>query len=171
MVDLSGHLATDEARHRCNHALVTTRSNDPQRGAARTDRFEVRAIGHVESMLSDPTRAPKQGDEGAPDAVLVLDPGVVDGLAGTGVGDHVIALTWLHQADRGVLQVHPRHDVTNPLRGVFTTRSPDRPNPIGLHEVEIVSIDGRRIGVRSLEAVDGTPLLDLKPVLPPPDRR
>lgn len=151
--------------------MVTTRSQDPEHDVGKPGGFEVRPIGHVESALRDPLAAPKQGDEGAPDATLVLEAAVLDGLAGTAIGDHVIVLTWLHQAERGVLQVHPRDDVTNPLRGVFATRSADRPNPIGLHEVEIVSIDGRRIGVRPLEAVDGTPLLDLKPVLQSPARR
>jgi tRNA-Thr(GGU) m(6)t(6)A37 methyltransferase TsaA len=103
--------------------------------------------------------------EGAPDAWLVLEPGVLEGFEGIGRGDRVIVLTWLDRARRDVLRVHPRDDASNPLRGVFGTRSADRPNPIGLHEVQIVSIEGRRALVRNLEAIDGTPILDVKPVL------
>ena len=127
--------------------------------------FELRSIGQVESPLTDPASAPKQGDEGSPDAWLVFEPGVLAGLQGIRVGDRVIVLTWLDRARRDVLRVHPRDDVTNPMQGVFNTRSADRPNPIGLHEVEILAIEGRRVRVSSLEAVDGTPVVDLKPVL------
>ena len=132
------------------------------------DRFEVVPIGVVESSLTDPATAPKQGHEGAPDAWLVFDPGVLEGLEGIRSGDRVIVLTWLHRARRDVLRVHPRDDLSNPLQGVFNTRSSDRPNPVGLHEVEVVSIDGRRVQVRPLEAVDGTPIVDVKPVLKRP---
>ncbi len=132
------------------------------------DRFEVLPIGVVESSLTDPATAPKQGHEGAPDAWLVFDPGVLEGLEGIRSGDRVIVLTWLHRARRDVLRVHPRDDLSNPLQGVFNTRSSDRPNPVGLHEVEVVSIDGRRVRVRPLEAVDGTPIVDVKPVLKRP---
>jgi tRNA-Thr(GGU) m(6)t(6)A37 methyltransferase TsaA len=128
-------------------------------------RFEVMPIGVVESPLTDPALAPKQGNEGAPDAWLHLDDAVLEGLDGIEPGDRVIVLTWLHLARRDVLRVHPRDDVTNPMQGVFNTRSSDRPNPIGLHEVEVVAIDGRRMVVRDLEAVDGTPVVDVKPVL------
>ena len=129
-----------------------------------TDR-DLRPIGHVESPLTDPADAPKQGGEGAPEAWLVLEPHVLDALDGTRPGDRVIVLTWLHRARRDVLQVHPRDDARNPLRGVFSTRSADRPNPIGLHEVEVLAIEGSRVLVSPLEAVDGTPVLDLKPVI------
>jgi tRNA-Thr(GGU) m(6)t(6)A37 methyltransferase TsaA len=122
-------------------------------------------IGTVESALTDPHAAPKQGNEGGPDAWLVLDEAVLDGLDGLRTGDRLIVLTWLDRARRDVLRVHPRDDVKNPERGVFGTRSADRPNPIGLHEVEILAIEGNRIHVSDLEAVDGTPVLDLKPVL------
>ena len=132
------------------------------------DRLEVLPIGVVESSLTDPATAPKQGHEGAPDAWLVFDPGVLEGLEGIRSGDRVIVLTWLHRARRDVLRVHPRDDLSNPLQGVFNTRSSDRPNPVGLHEVEVVSIDGRRVRVRPLEAVDGTPIVDVKPVLKRP---
>ena len=128
-------------------------------------RFEVIPIGEVESPLTDPASAPKQGHEGAPDAWLVLDAAVLEGLGDIRPGDQVIVLTWLDRARREVLRVHPRDDPANPERGVFSTRSADRPNPIGLHPVEIVSIEGRRIRVRNLEALDGTPILDIKPVL------
>ena len=127
--------------------------------------LELAPIGTVESTLTDPRTAPKQGPEGAPDAWLVLDPGVLAGLEGLGVGDRVILLTWLDRARRDVLRVHPRDDLSNPQQGVFNTRSADRPNPIGLHELEIVEIEGHRLRVRPLEAVNGTPVLDLKPVL------
>ena len=127
--------------------------------------IELTAIGFVESPLTDPGSAPKQGDEGAPEAWLVLEPAVVDALQGVREGDELIALTWLDRASRDVLRVHPRGDRSRPPQGVFATRSPHRPNPIGLHRVEVVSIEGERVRVRNLEALDGTPLLDLKPVL------
>jgi tRNA-Thr(GGU) m(6)t(6)A37 methyltransferase TsaA len=122
-------------------------------------------IGRVESTLTDPSEAPRQGSEGAPDAWLVLEPRVREALDGMTPGARVIVLTWLDRARRDVLRVHPRDDASNPLRGVFSTRSADRPNPIGLHEVEILSIEGDRVHVRPLEALDGTPVLDLKPVI------
>ncbi len=131
-------------------------------------RFEVIPIGEVESSLTDPASAPKQGHEGAPDAWLVIEPTALEGLQGIRPGDQVIVLTWLDRARRDVLRVHPRDDVANPERGVFSTRSADRPNPVGLHPVEIVSIEGRRIRVRNLEALDGTPIVDIKPVLSRP---
>jgi tRNA-Thr(GGU) m(6)t(6)A37 methyltransferase TsaA len=128
-------------------------------------RIRVRPIGTVESPLTDPASAPKQGHEGAPDAWLVFEPGVLDGLQGIRPGDEVVVVTWLDRARRDVLRVHPRDDLANPLEGVFNTRSADRPNPIGLHEVEVASIEGRRVRVHNLEAVDGTPIVDVKPVL------
>jgi tRNA-Thr(GGU) m(6)t(6)A37 methyltransferase TsaA len=130
-----------------------------------SERVEPTQIGRVESALTDPASAPKQGHEGAPAAWLVFDPAVTDGLADVGPGDDVIVVTWLDRASRDVLQVHPRDDARNPLRGVFSTRSADRPNPIGLHEARVLAVDGTRIQVGGLEAVDGTPILDLKPVL------
>ena len=128
---------------------------------------ELAPIGWVESFLEHPAAAPKQGAEGAPDAWLVLEEGFEAGLEGVGPGDLMVVLTWLDRADRGTLRVHPRDDLTQPLRGVFATRSADRPNPIGLHEVEVLAVEGRRLHVRPLEAVNGTPVLDLKPVLSP----
>lgn len=129
------------------------------------DRLELLPIGEVESPLIDTASAPKQGHEGAPDAWLVFDPAVLEGLEGIRPGDRIIVLTWLDRARRDVLRVHPRDDIANPKQGVFNTRSADRPNPIGLHEVEVAAIEGPRIRVRNLEAVGGTPIVDLKPVL------
>ena len=130
-------------------------------------RFELMLIGWVESPLTDPKTAPKQGFEGAPEAWLVFEPWVLQGLEGIRAGDEVVVLTWLDRARRDVLRVHPRGDVVNPEQGVFNTRSPDRPNPIGLHCVEIVSIEGNRFRVRNLEALHATPIVDVKPVLTP----
>jgi tRNA-Thr(GGU) m(6)t(6)A37 methyltransferase TsaA len=124
-------------------------------------------IGRVESVLTDLEAAPRQADEGAPDAWLVLDPAVVPGLDGLEPGAEVVVLTWLDRASREVLTVHPRGDRARPEAGVFSTRSPHRPNPIGLHVVQVLGIDGARIHVGGLEAVDGTPILDLKPMLGP----
>jgi tRNA-Thr(GGU) m(6)t(6)A37 methyltransferase TsaA len=115
--------------------------------------------------LTDPADAPNQGDEGAPEARLAFEPAVLEGLDGIEPGDEVIVLTWLDRASRDVLRVHPRGDLTRRPQGVFSTRSPDRPNPIGVHRVEVVTIEGSRVRVRNLEAVDGTPIVDVKPVL------
>lgn len=117
------------------------------------------------SSLLDPAAAPKQGREGSPDAWIEFEPEVLEGLRDLRVGVEVIVLTWLDRARRDVLVVRPRDDPANPKTGVFSTRSADRPNPIGLHRVEILAIDGARLRVRHLEAVDGTPVLDVKPVL------
>ena len=127
--------------------------------------YEVTVIGRVESSLTDPASAPKQGDEGAPDAWLVFDGTVREALDGTSSGDEVIVLTWLHLADRRVLKVHPRDDLSRPQQGVFVTRSSARPNPIGLHRTRVLEVDGSRLRVQNLEAVDGTPIIDMKPVL------
>jgi tRNA-Thr(GGU) m(6)t(6)A37 methyltransferase TsaA len=127
--------------------------------------YEIRPVGYVESPLVDGRTAPKQGDEGAPDAWLVFNPEVAECIRDLAVDTDVFVLTWLHQARRDVLAVHPRDDPRNPETGVFSTRSQDRPNPIGLHRVRIVTIDGARVLVRHLEAIDGTPIVDVKPVL------
>lgn len=127
--------------------------------------MELRVIGRVESTLVDPTTAPKQAHEGAPQAWLVFDAAVMAGLSDVRAGDRVLVLTWLDRADRSVLSVHPRDDVTAPQKGVFSTRSADRPNPIGIHPTEIVAVDGLRVLVRELEALDGTPIVDIKPSL------
>jgi len=133
--------------------------------------FTLRPIGRVESPLTATADAPRQGDEGAPDAYLILNPDVQTGLGGVTVGDEIMVLTWLHEADRSVLRVHPRGDVSRPEAGVFSTRAPSRPNPIGLHRVRVLGIDGLRLEVRGLEAIDGTPIVDLKPVLGSIDER
>ena len=129
------------------------------------DRYDVSPIGRVESPLPDAASAPRQADEGAPEAWLVFEPAVAEGLRGIRPGDEVLLLTWLDRARRDVLTVHPRGDSTRPLAGVFSTRSPHRPNPIGLHRVEITRVDGVRMRVRHLEALDGTPIIDVKSVL------
>ena len=129
--------------------------------------YLLRPIGLVESVLVDRDAAPKQGDEGAPDAWLVFDPSMREGIRDVGVGTEIIVLTWLDRARRDVLVVHPRGDRSNPLRGVFSTRSADRPNPIGMHLVQVLAIDGTRMLVGNLEALDATPILDIKPVLGP----
>ena len=146
------------APREAHHPLTPDRPSD---GAG----FELRPIGRVESLLVDPAAAPKQGGEGAPDAWVVFDADVAEGLADLRPGDHVVLLTWLDRAERDVLVVRPRDDPANPLTGVFSTRSADRPNPIGLHPVEILTVEGLRVHVRPLEAVDGTPVVDVKPVL------
>ena len=128
--------------------------------------YEIRPTGRVESSLHDRGAAPKQGFEGAPEAWLVFDPTVAKGMRDLEVGAEIYVFTWLHQAQRDVLVVHPRDDPTNPETGVFSTRSQDRPNPIGLHRVRIVAVDGTRVRVQDLEAFDGTPIVDVKPVLP-----
>jgi tRNA-Thr(GGU) m(6)t(6)A37 methyltransferase TsaA len=128
-------------------------------------RFNAIAVGSVSSPLTDLDAAPKQGDEGAPEATILFAGEFVAALEGIAAGDDVLVLAWLDRADRDVLRVHPRGDESRPETGVFATRSPDRPNPIGLHRVEVVSIDGATMTVRGLEAVDGTPVLDVKPVL------
>ena len=128
-------------------------------------RYELKPIGTVESPLKDLESAPRQGDEGAPTAWLVFEPDVLDGLRSLRPGDAILLLTWLHRARRDVLRVHPRGDVSRPEEGVFSTRSPHRPNPIGLHRVHVVERDGVRLRVQDLEALDGTPVLDVKPVL------
>jgi tRNA-Thr(GGU) m(6)t(6)A37 methyltransferase TsaA len=137
-------------------------------GAALIDpgeRFVLRPVGTVQSPLADRRQAPLQGDEGAPEAWLVLDPELSEAWGDLEPGSEVIILTWLHRSSREVLSVHPRDDPRTPRRGVFSTRSPDRPNPIGLHRVSIVETEGARVRVRNLEAIDGTPILDIKPVL------
>jgi tRNA-Thr(GGU) m(6)t(6)A37 methyltransferase TsaA len=127
--------------------------------------FNVTPIGWVESPLTDRFAAPNQADEGAPEAWLHFAPSVLDGLQGLHAGDQAVVITWLDRAQRDVLAVHPRGDPNRPVAGVFSTRSPDRPNPIGLHTVEITAIDGPRVRVRHLEALNDTPILDLKPIL------
>jgi tRNA-Thr(GGU) m(6)t(6)A37 methyltransferase TsaA len=130
-----------------------------------SDQLVLRPIGRVESPLTDRATAPRQGDEGGPDAWLVFTPEVRDGLSHLKAGDEILLITWFDRADRSVLAVHPRGDSTRPVTGVFSTRSPDRPNPLGLHRVKILAVDDLRIQVTDLEALDGTPIVDVKPVL------
>lgn len=133
--------------------------------------YILQPIGRVESPLRLSDDVPKQGDEGAPDAWLVFEEAMADGLRDVKVGDDLLVLTWLDRASRDVLTVHPRGDRSRPATGVFSTRSPHRPNPLGLHRVGVLAIDGLRIRVRDLEAVDGTPIVDVKPPLGPVEER
>lgn len=130
-----------------------------------TGAFSLLSIGVVRSPLTDRATAPRQGREGAPDVTIEFVPSVVEGLRGIEAGQEIVVVTWLHEARRDVLTVHPRGEESLPLTGVFATRSPDRPNPVGLHRVTVRRIDGRRLDVGPLEAIDGTPVLDIKPVL------
>jgi tRNA-Thr(GGU) m(6)t(6)A37 methyltransferase TsaA len=125
----------------------------------------IKPVGRVESPLTDRAQAPKQGSEGAPEAWLVFEPELLEALHGIEPGDEILVFTWLDRGRRDVLQTHPRDNPDNPVQGVFNTRSPDRPNPIGLHPVTVVAINGPRVLVSELEALDGTPIVDVKPVL------
>jgi tRNA-Thr(GGU) m(6)t(6)A37 methyltransferase TsaA len=133
--------------------------------------FELRAIGRVASPLTSRADAPRQGDEGAPEATIVIDEEYAAALDGVAAGADYVVLTWLHQADRDTLAVHPRGERRRARQGVFNTRSPDRPNPIGLHRVRVLDVDGVRLRVSGLEAIDGTPVVDLKPVIGAVDER
>lgn len=127
--------------------------------------YLLNPIGRVRSVLKDRRAAPRQGSEGAPEATIELSPSVLDGLGGIRAGSEVIVITWLHESRRDVLKVHPRGEDSGPLSGVFATRSPDRPNPLGLHRVTVLAVTGRGIEVAPLEAIDGTPVVDIKPLL------
>lgn len=127
--------------------------------------YALYAIGAIHSQLHELADAPRQGSEGAPDAWLEIDPGYARGLSRLAAGTDVIVVTWLHRSDREVLEVHPRNDLAAPLAGVFGTRSPDRPNPLGLHRVTIREIVGTRLRIGPIEAIDGTPVVDVKAVL------
>jgi len=136
-----------------------------QARAQRSKRAELRPIGVIRSSIKNRREAPKQGSEGAPDAWLEVDPAVAQALDGLKPGDELIVVTWLHEARRNVLKVHPRSDPRRPLTGVFATRSPDRPNPLGLHPVTVREVAGNRLRIGPIEAIDGTPVVDIKPVL------
>jgi tRNA-Thr(GGU) m(6)t(6)A37 methyltransferase TsaA len=125
----------------------------------------LQPIGWVRSPLTDRLTAPSQGDEGAPAAVIELEPSVAGGIEGIAVGDELLLLTWFHEAQRDVLRLHPRWDTSRPLTGVFNTRSPDRPNPLGLHRVTVLELGDGELRVAPLEAIEGTPVVDIKPVL------
>ncbi|MET8045945.1 tRNA (N6-threonylcarbamoyladenosine(37)-N6)-methyltransferase TrmO [Micromonospora sp. NPDC005215] len=135
------------------------------------DAYLLRPVGRVASPLADLASAPRQGDEGSPDAWLLFDAQVAPALRDLRVGAELLVLTWLDRARRDVLAVHPRGDESRPETGVFSTRSPHRPNPIGLHRVRVLAVDGLRVQVADLEALDGTPVLDVKPVLGAVDER
>jgi tRNA-Thr(GGU) m(6)t(6)A37 methyltransferase TsaA len=125
--------------------------------------YLVHPIGVVHSPLRRPAEAPNQAFEGAPEATLEIDPALADALHRIQPGDELVVLTWLHRADRGILQTHPTGDPTIPLTGVFRTRSPDRPNPIGVHRVTVIALEGpTTLRVAALEAIEGTPIIDLK---------
>ncbi|HET9957450.1 MAG TPA: tRNA (N6-threonylcarbamoyladenosine(37)-N6)-methyltransferase TrmO [Polyangiaceae bacterium] len=127
--------------------------------------FLLRPIGTIRSQLTARRDAPKQGSEGAPDAWLEIEPWAIDAVDGLAVGDEILLITWFHLAQRDILKVHPRSDPQNAIRGVFATRSPDRPNPLGLHPVHVRSIEHGRLRIGPIEAIDGTPVVDIKPVL------
>jgi tRNA-Thr(GGU) m(6)t(6)A37 methyltransferase TsaA len=129
------------------------------------ERYTLHPVGTIASTLGTRAGVPKQGDEGAPDAWLTVDPAFADALHGVSVGDELLIITWLHLGQRDVLQVHPRDDRQRPLTGVFATRSPDRPNPLGLHRVTVRELRGNRLRIGPIEAIDGTPVVDIKPVL------
>ena len=127
--------------------------------------FSIEPIGVIRSVIKDRSEAPKQGSEGAPNAILDMSPGYMDGLDRMQVGDEIIVITWLHSAHRDVLKVHPRGEPSNPLTGVFSTRSPDRPNPLGLHRVKVLEINLGRLRIGPIEVIDGTPVVDIKPMV------
>jgi tRNA-Thr(GGU) m(6)t(6)A37 methyltransferase TsaA len=146
-------------------SFVTNLQTSMENEVKKENAYTIKPVGFVASSIVNREDAPRQGNEGAPDAWIVINTNVAAALDGIQVGDNVIIITWLHQSKRDVLKVHPRSDKNNPLTGVFATRSPDRPNPIGLHPVAVLEITGNRIKVSSLEAIDGTPVIDIKPVL------
>jgi tRNA-Thr(GGU) m(6)t(6)A37 methyltransferase TsaA len=127
--------------------------------------FLLYPIGFIHSPLKHLNEAPRQGDEGAPDAWIELNPAIAEGLDGLAVGDKIVIITWFHRSQRHILKTHPRNDKSIPVAGVFATRSPDRPNPLGLHPVTVLEIDGNRLKVGPIEAIEGTPVVDIKPVL------
>lgn len=128
--------------------------------------YTIAPIGVIRSDLASRETAPSQGSEGAPDAWLEVSSAFAEGFEGITVGDELILITWFHKAHRNILKLHPRRDMNRPLTGVFKTRSPDRPNPLGLHRVTVLEISGNRLRVGPIEAIDGTPVVDIKPVLP-----
>jgi len=146
---------------------VAVRKARPQRPAGRrsADCAELRPVGVIRSTLTSRGEAPKQGHEGAPDAWLEIHPFALEALDGVAAGDELLILTWLHQANRETVKVHPRSNPSRRLTGVFATRSPDRPNPIGLHRVTVRTVDSTRLRIGPIEAIDGTPVVDIKPAL------
>jgi len=146
-------------------ARRTLRKPENERRKDHETRAELRPIGVIRSTIKQRSEAPKQGSEGAPDAWLEVNPLVAEALDGLAAGDEIIVVTWLHQARREVLKVHPRSDRSKPLTGVFATRSPDRPNPLGLHPVTVREVEKNRLRIGPIEAIDGTPVVDIKPIL------
>ncbi len=146
--------------------LEASRSSSQRGGDINEIIYNIRPIGIIHSELASREAAPKQGNEGAPDAWIQVNSGVAEGLEGIAAGSEIILITWFHKAHRDILKLHPRGDRSKPITGVFSTRSADRPNPLGLHRVTVLEITGNRIKVRPLEAIDGTPVVDIKPVLP-----
>jgi tRNA-Thr(GGU) m(6)t(6)A37 methyltransferase TsaA len=145
---------------------LPTRASTLETGLMRIgSRYEIVPVGWVESVLTERSQAPRQGGEGAPSAWLTFEARVTEAIRDIRPGTEIIVLTWLDRADRDVLVTRPRDDPRNPMTGVFSTRSPDRPNPIGLHRVPVIAVDGLRVQVGNLEALDGTPVIDVKPVL------
>ena len=134
-------------------------------GANEATEFQLRPVGFIRSSIKDRSKAPKQGSEGAPDVWLDVESFALEALDGLAVGDKIVVLTWLHRAKRDVMKVYPRSDPKRRLTGVFATRSPDRPNPIGLHEVTVREIDAGRLRIGPMEAIDGTPVVDIKPLI------
>lgn len=145
---------------------MNTQKSSPQAAS----RFSLRPIGIIRSALADRREAPRQGSEGAPDAWLEVHAWAAGGLDGIASGDELLVITWLHRGSRDVLHVHPRGDRRRRLAGVFATRSPDRPNPLGLHRVTVREIDGARLRIGPIEAIEGTPVVDIKPVLSSAER-
>ena len=149
---------------------VPASSRRPPASKRRISAGRLRPVGVVRSELRSRSDAPRQGHEGAPDAWVEVFPRFAEAVRGLAAGDEVLVVTWLHRARRDVLRVHPRSERRNPIAGVFATRSPDRPNPLGLHRVTVRAVDGARLRVGPIEAIDGTPVVDIKPVLAPHDR-
>ncbi|HEU5245799.1 MAG TPA: tRNA (N6-threonylcarbamoyladenosine(37)-N6)-methyltransferase TrmO [Candidatus Udaeobacter sp.] len=141
-------------------------SNKPQsEGETKRKHFRIKPVGFIRSDLKRREEAPRQGREGAPNALIEVLPSYVKALHRMQVGDEIIIISWLHRAERNVLEVHPRADASRPLTGVFSTRSPDRPNPLGLHRVKVLKMTQDKLHVGPIEAIDGTPVIDIKPVL------
>ena len=146
--------------------MTTKKKDQSQVGSMKENQpGHLRPIGVIRSALKTRGEAPKQGSEGAPDAWIDVHPFAAQGMDGLAVGDEIIILTWLHRARRETLKVHPRSDPSRPLTGVFATRSPDRPNPIGLHQVTVRKVSKMRLRIGPMEAIDGTPVIDIKPAL------
>lgn len=157
---MDSRISTPNARERVSCAQGGIHPTNPRR-----EEFRLHPIGHIRSTLRALDEAPLQGSEGAPDAWLDVVSPFARGLSGIAAGDELLVVTWLHRADREVLEVHPRGDPANPLAGIFATRSPDRPNPLGLHHVTVREVSGARLRIGPIEAIDGTPVVDVKPVL------